>query len=87
MPANFRFFVLALLMTMLFFIIAMSPVQFFGCRNRGLLALLISLCTVVAALYSSIKAHSRKNTAKEKYLWILTSLTFAIPSIALFILA
>jgi len=75
-------------MPLLFFIIAATPVETLGCRNRGLLALAISFSSGVAALTTIIKALKvQKSGVDSAKWWIGSALVLTVPVIALLILA
>jgi hypothetical protein len=71
----------------LFFLIAATPVEVLGCRNRGLLAvavvgvsLLASLGFAVAALAGRVRGRSGTGW------WIASSIILAVPAVGLLIL-
>lgn len=79
---------LSAIMPLAFFIIAMIPVQVIGCRNRGILALLIALSSGIAAVVTSIiglRERMRGNPDASR--WIVSTLILTIPVVALIILA
>lgn len=83
-----RHILLPLCLPAAFFLVAFSPVQLLGCRNRGLLALLIAFVSVLAGLYAAIHAGNlRRRNDPQGTWWLVTALILAIAPIALFILA
>ncbi|EKD83246.1 MAG: hypothetical protein ACD_39C00793G0004 [uncultured bacterium] len=75
-------------MPLLFFVVAATPVETLGCRNRGLLALTISFSSGIAALTTIIKALKiQKNGVDSAKWWICSALILTVPVIALLILA
>jgi len=83
-----RHILLPALAPILFFSVAATPVEFFGCRTRGLLALMIALAGVLAGLGSAIMAlKSRLRRDPSANWWILSSLILAIPAIAVLVIA
>lgn len=75
-------------MTVLFFAVALSPVNLLGCKTRGLLALSISLVSGIAALFTAItalKGRLRGNT--DSRWWIISTLILTIPVVAMIIMA
>ncbi len=76
------------MMTVLFFVVALTPVEVLGCLMRGLIALLIALISGLAALVAVIIAlKGRVRHDKNSIWWVLTTLILVIPVIALIILA
>jgi hypothetical protein len=76
------------IMPALFFLIALTPVEVLGCRNRGLLAFLIALSSGIAALVfvvTALKGRLRGDAGSER--WIISTLILTIPVVALLILA
>ncbi len=83
----FRHILFPALAPLLFFSVAATPVEFFGCRTRGLLALTIALVGVLAGLSTAImgaKSRLRRDPAAN---WWISSLILAIPAIAVLIIA
>lgn len=79
---------LSAIMPLAFFIIAMIPVQVIGCRNRGILALLIALSSGIAAVVTSIIGLRERMRGKpDASRWIVSTLILTIPVVALIILA
>ena len=76
------------MMTALFFAVALTPVEVLGCFLRGLIALLISLVSGLAALVAVIIGlKGRVRQDKNSIWWMLSTLVLVIPVIALIILA
>jgi len=76
------------MMTVLFFAVALTPVEVLGCFLRGLIALLISLVSGLAALVAVIIGlKGRVRQDKNSIWWVLSTLILTIPVIALIILA
>jgi hypothetical protein len=76
------------IMPALFFRIATTPVEVFGCRTRGLIALLIAFSSGLAALGSAwVSAKGRKRGDPSAIWWVVSSIILAIPLVALLILA
>lgn len=76
------------IVTVLFFIVALSPVELLGCRTRGLIALLISLISgfsAMAAAIMGLKGRIRKD--ENSIWWIASTLVLTIPVVALIIMA
>jgi len=76
------------LLPIAFFAVAATPVEVLGCRNRGLLALLIAFVSVLAAIAASVRAvEVRRQGEAEVSRWVATALILAIPPVALIFLA
>jgi len=76
------------IMPVLFFLIALSPVEVFGCRTRGLLALLIAFASGIAALVTTIKgARERAQVDSNARWWMISTLVLVIPVIAMIVMA
>jgi len=76
------------MMTVLFFAVALTPVEVLGCFLRGLIAMLIALISGLAALVAvTIGAKGRVRHDKNSIWWVLSTLILVIPVIALIILA
>jgi hypothetical protein len=80
------------MMTVLFFVVTLTPVEVLGCFVRGLIAMLIALISGLAALAATIIG--TKGGAKGRVLhdgnriwWVLSTLILVIPVIAMVILA
>jgi hypothetical protein len=72
----------------LFFTVALSPVELLGCRTRGLIAFLIALTSGLTALATAViglKGRIRKDENSDW--WIATTLVLTIPVVALLIMA
>ena len=83
-----RYILIPALAPILFFCVAATPVEFFGCRTRGLLAFMIALVGVLAGLGTAIMAlRSRLRRDPEGSWWIISSLILAMPAIAVLIIA
>ncbi len=75
-------------MPVLFFLIALSPVEVLGCRTRGLLALLVAFASGIAALVIAIKGtRERVKGDPNARLWMISTLVLVIPVIAMIIMA
>jgi hypothetical protein len=76
------------LMPAVFFAVALTPVQVFGCRNRGLMALLIALVSGLAAATTTAIARKRSRRGdKTAIWWMVASLILMIPVVALIVMA
>ena len=54
-----RHIVLPAALTLLFFVNAALPVTVLGCANRGLVAIIVAIISILAALFSAIMAMKR----------------------------
>lgn len=75
------------IMPALFFLIALTPVEVLGCRNRGLLAFLVALASGMAALACVVTALKGRLRGDDSERWIISTLILTIPVVALIILA
>ena len=76
------------LLPIAFFAVAATPVEVLGCRNRGLLALLIAFVSVLAGIWAAVRAvQGRRRGEAEVSRWVATALILAIPPVALLFLA
>ena len=74
---------------LLFFAVALSPVEWLGCRNRGLIAFVIALTAGllgVAAATLALRSRLRGNPAGGPW-WALTALILALPAVGVLLLA
>ena len=75
-------------MPAIFFRVAFTPVEVLGCRNRGLLALMIALLSGLVALSAAAIGIKRRLRSDGNALWwLLSALVLTIPVIAMIILA
>lgn len=73
---------------LLFFAIALTPVDVLGCRTRGLLALTVSLGSGFAAVGLAIRGVMARIRGQELSAWrILTMLVLTVPVVAMLLLA
>jgi hypothetical protein len=80
--------VIPAMMTVLFFVVALTPVEVLGCLVRGLVATMIALISGLAALATVIiGAKGRVRHDKNSIWWVLSALILAIPLVAMVILA
>jgi hypothetical protein len=80
--------VIPAMMTVLFFVVALTPVEVLGCLVRGLVATMIALISGLAALATVIiGAKGRVRHDKNSIWWVLSTLILAIPLVAMVILA
>lgn len=85
---KYRHILLPALMPLAFIILAQIPVHVIGCRNRGIIALLIALTSGVAAIVTSvIGLRGRMRGDPDASRWIVSTLILTMPVIALIILA
>jgi len=76
------------MMSVLFFIVASTPVEVLGCAVRGLIALLIALISGLAALATvTIGLKGRVRRDKNSIWWVTSTLILVIPVVAMIILA
>ena len=62
-----------------------TPKHVFGCANRGLMALAVTLVALILAFVSVTKAIAEKQRGEiqESYWWILTTLILLTPALLL----
>ena len=71
-----------------FFLVAAMPVEVVGCRNRGLLAILIALLGALAGLGAVLTATVRRiRDAPHTHWWVVTALIVSIPAVAVIVAA
>ncbi len=84
--------ILPAIMPVLFFIVALTPVDVLGCLVRGLIALLIALVSGLAAVGAAIIGAKGGAKGKVRYdknaiWWVTSTLILVIPVIAMIVLA
>jgi hypothetical protein len=85
---RYRHIIYPALMLLLFFAVALSPVNLLGCRTRGMLALVIALACGISAVFAAIKAlKSRLRGDSDSQWWMITTLILTIPVVAMIIMA
>jgi uncharacterized membrane protein YfcA len=78
-----KFLVLPGLVPILFFTVAATPVDLLGCRNRGLLAVVIALAVMLASLGAAIMgAKGRMRRDPQAHWWVVSALVLAMPAVA-----
>jgi hypothetical protein len=84
------------IMPVLFFVVASTPVEVLGCLVRGLIALLISFISGLAALGAAIiganggakgGAKGRVRHDRNRIWWVVSTLILVIPVIAMIVMA
>jgi hypothetical protein len=76
------------IMPVVFFRIAVLPVEVLGCRTRGLVALLIALVSGFAAIGAAVMGlRGRMQVDRYALWWVASSIILAMPVVALLILA
>ena len=82
------YFGAAVILAILFFINAATPVDIIGCYTRGLVTAIIGLiCGLAAVACATIAFKKRMDKDPSDEQWILLSLVLAIPLVALIFLA
>lgn len=85
---NYRHIIYPALMLLLFFAVALSPVNLLGCRTRGLLALVIALVCGLSSVFAAIKAlKGRLKGDADSQWWMITTIILTIPVVAMIIMA
>jgi hypothetical protein len=68
--------------SLIFFTIASLPVEFLGCRNRGLIAAFFALVAGILGIVAAVRALMGKMRGDvNSYLWMTSALIIAIPAI------
>ncbi len=76
------------IMPVVFFRIATLPVEVWGCRTRGLIALLLAVVSGLAAIGAAVMGlRGRMRGDKNAFWWVASSIILVIPVVALLILA
>jgi len=88
MSENFRHVLFPALLPLAFLALVLMPVEVIGCRNRGILALVIALTSGGAAIACSIRALKLKRLGSpDSARWVVSSLILTVPVVALIVLA
>ena len=89
MKSSVKHVLLPSLLSIGFIGIASTPVAVIGCRNRGLLALILAFAGAIGALVTSaIGAKARRLGDDDRWkLWLISTIILMFPPIALLILA
>jgi hypothetical protein len=75
-------------MPVIFFRAAMLPVEVWGCRTRGLIALLLAFASGLAAISAAIMGlRGRMRGDKDAFWWVASTIVLTIPVVALLMLA
>jgi len=83
-----RHILIPALVTAVFFFIVSLPVELLGCRNRGLVAVIIAIVTGLVGIAAAVKALIDKVRGdSNSYLWMTSALILAIPSIFIVLIA
>lgn len=83
-----RHIVIPAIMPAVFFSVAFTPVAVLGCRNRGLLALLVALasgCWALGAAVAGAKGRARGDA--NAFWWVISSIVLTIPVVAMLVMA
>jgi hypothetical protein len=83
-----RHIVIPSLLPLLFFVVAATPVEVLGCRNRGLLAVAVTLVSALGALGATFAgARCRWHRDPTASWWAVTTLVLLVPVAAFLALA
>ncbi len=83
-----RFLALPALVPSFFSVVVPTPVELLGCRNRGLLAVMIALAGALAALGAAIMGtKGRIQRDPKAHWWVISALVLAIPAVAIILIA
>jgi len=84
----FRHVLLPAFAPVLFLVVATTPVDFPGCRTRGLLTIAIAFLSVLAGLCAAIAGvRGRVRGEPEANWWATTALVLAVPAVLLIVFA
>ena len=79
-----RHVVIPAIMPAVFFSVAFTPVAVLGCRNRGLMALLVALASGLWALGAAVvAARGRARGDANSFWWVISSIVLTIPVVAM----
>jgi hypothetical protein len=85
---KYRHIIFPAVMPLAFFILAQIPVEVIGCRNRGIMALLIAFPSGIAAIVTTvIGLRERMRGNPDASRWVVSALILTVPVVALIILA
>lgn len=83
-----RHILIPVLVIVVFFFVVSLPVELLGCRNRGLIAVLIAIIAGITGIAAAVKALIGKVRGdSNSYLWMTSALILAIPSIFIVLIA
>lgn len=83
-----RHVVIPAIMPVVFFLVAFTPVAVLGCRNRGLLALLVALASGFLALGAAVAGvRGRARGDANASWWVVSSMVLTIPVVAMLAMA
>ncbi len=76
------------LLSTLFFAVALSPVSLLGCRTRGLVSLALAMASGVLALGAAVRgAGARFRGDPRSTWWLASSLVLTVPVVAMVLMA
>jgi hypothetical protein len=79
---------LSLILPMLFLAVATTPVGFLGCRNRGLIAVVLAIISAIFALITTIiSLRNRLNGKLHNPISLICTVIQALPAVYILILA
>ena len=84
----FRHILLPAFAPVLFLVVATTPVDVLGCRNRGVLAVAVALLSVIAGLGSAVAGvRGRMKGDPAANWWATSALILAVPAVLLILFA
>jgi predicted ABC-type exoprotein transport system permease subunit len=73
--------------SVIFFINAALPITVLGCANRGWVALIVALVSLLTALYTvTVALKMRWQKAPDSIWWIISTVLLMVPALALLVL-
>ena len=88
MRKSTKHIIIPLVLPTIFFIVASLPVEFLGCRNRGLIAALMAIIGGMLGIIASVKGLMGKVRGdSNSFLWMASALILAIPIIFIVFIA
>ena len=80
--------IIPLIPAVIFFVVASLPVEFLGCRNRGLIAAILAISAGMLGVVAALRALTGKVRGdSNSFLWMTSALILAIPAIYIVLIA
>ena len=76
------------MVTCIFFIVTILPVEMIGCRNRGLIAVAVAMASGIAGISAAVKAIiGRIRRDANSSLWMISAIILALPAVYIVFIA